>query len=346
MKFQSPGKLLMALDADHDVSQEEFVTVLKSVVESSQDIYVIESVIAEELGFNPPPLALMRLLKMWNALSSDMPIQGLEAYQDDLRTHYLDEITAMQETIETLPFLRTVLTPEWFDEVVNEVVTWQATTTFTTTKHGAFISHLQFGAAENSLLHQIEEAFSRISHVARRRRLAEKLRDMPGNLDAYISTVFEILVTSRFPKILDYEPQLTSGRPEARVEVGAQPCLIEARATRDMTQGGGAFDPDEIGWVLTQKAQEKYDGQLSGAREAAVLFFGLNLNVHRLHVQSMLKFISKDPNANVLSAIMFSETFHAQSFELWINPNANFPLSAEAIAELRRLFSAKDFRCE
>jgi hypothetical protein len=31
---------------------------------------------------------------------------------------------------------------------------------------------------------------------------------------------------------------------------------------------------------------------------------------------------------------------------LWINPNANFPLSAEAIAELRRLFSAKDFRCE
>jgi len=52
----------------------------------------------------------------------------------------------------------------------------------------------------------------------------------------------------------------------------------------------------------------------------------------------MLEEIVKDPGAEILSAIVFSPIFHAEKFELWINPTAKFPLSANAKAELIRLF--------
>src|SRR5262249_7397337 len=98
------------------------------------------------------------------------------------------------------------------------------------------------------------------------------------------------------------------------------------------------------GAVLAAKVREKY-GQLRSAREPVVLFFGQNIAVNDSHLQSMVRRIVQDPDdARILSAIVFSETFHAQGFKLWINPNANFSLSEEAVAELRRLFSAEDFR--
>jgi hypothetical protein len=66
--------------------------------------------------------------------------------------------------------------------------------------------------------------------------------------------------------------------------------------------------------------------------------------VNKWHVEAMLSEITKDEDSRVLSAVVFSDSFHAQRFKLWINPNAQIPLLPESIAELRALFGADDIR--
>jgi len=331
--------LIMAIDSEKNVVPGA-LEVFRTLIGSQRDIGAIEIIVAEELGFDPPRFAFIRLIQIWNSSHVGDEITGLEGYIDTGRTRYLKKVDDMQRAISQMTQLKDVFTAEWFDALRSEIREWVGTRSFTTNNHGAFISYLQF-SEENGLLAELNDAFSRLGAAAGRG--LKKKRDMPGKIDAYVSTAFEILVTSRFSKIVDYEPKISSGNPEARVELASQRFLIEARATLDMEFGpGGAFDPDEKGGVLASKAREKYAGQLSGAAEPVVLLFALNAVIHNAHVQAMLQRIIADPDSRVLSAMIFSPTFHAQSFQIWIHPNANYPLTVAAVSELKRLFLAED----
>ena len=65
----------------------------------------------------------------------------------------------------------------------------------------------------------------------------------------------------------------------------------------------------------------------------------MNVGVNPLQVEAMLDFVAEDSGSRVLSAMVYCETCHARKFDLWIHPDANFPLSAAAIAELKRLLA-------
>lgn len=307
-----------------------------------RDIQAIARSIAEELGFPSPRFSLIRLVTAWNSQSQGgaEQITGVAEYIDEGRFYYLNQVNGMQQLVSRMPKLKDVFGNDWFEGLRSEIRAWDGTKSYTTNKFGAFISYLQFEKGNGSLLRELNDAFARLSGAVGK-GLKIKLRDMSGKLDAYVSTAFEILVTAKFPNILDYEPKISSGRPEARVRIGNQLVLIEARATLDMELGpNGAFDPDEKGRVLASKAREKYAGQLKGALEPVVLLFGLNYAVHSGHLGAMVRRLRADIDSRVVSAILFSETFHAQQFPfLWINPNANYPLTVDAITELHRLFS-------
>ncbi|HEX4999193.1 MAG TPA: hypothetical protein VFY29_13280 [Terriglobia bacterium] len=327
-----------------ETSAEDLMTVLGPLVGERTDIRDIDHAVLPDFSA-VPYFALIELVDRWNSISRDRPIGGSEKYIDDQKVRYLDEVRTMQRSMADFKNLPRIFTSEWFDSVIDEVIRWDGRSPFRTVSHGAFITHLQFGVGSDGLLYRLDEAFSKITEASQRRAVMKKLRDMGGNLDAYISTIFEILVTSRFERILDYEPTLKSGHPEARVLLGDQAFLIEARATQDMApEPEGAFSPDYRGTILAAKAREKYEGQLSSAAEPVVLFFGLNAYVNHFHVHAMLERIHDDDNASVLSAIMLSETCHALRLELWVNPKARFPLTERTVEELHQLFSATTYR--
>jgi hypothetical protein len=328
----------MAVDANRQVSQREVALCLGAAIGSCSGVEIedLEVLLASELGFTPTPFALLGLVAVWNSLAGSGESLVTVDYIDNLRMEYLEELQAMREMISKTERLGRVFPGEWFDAVLDEIIAWDGMQSFTTSQAGAFISFLQFGRGPGSLLQEIDKAFARLNDTTGR-TLAKKLRDIPRNLnDGYVSTVFEILVTSRFEHILDYEPKLQSGTPEARVLLAGQKVLIEAIATRDMQLGGNV--PTRVA-ALVAKARDKYAGQLSRAEEPVILFFGLNIGVHDLHTRLLLGQIANDPTAHVLSGIVFSPTFHAQNFQLWINPAATFPLSADARAELIWMFN-------
>src|SRR5262245_56520603 len=134
----------MAIDAKREISEREITAILGATIATHKDIHAIQQLIANELGFNPPPFALIRLLQTWNSLHPNEPIAGIDKYIDDLRVEYLDDLQAMQKEVSTLPHLKQVFPSEWFDDLLDEIVEWSGTGPFTTKKHGAFISHLQF----------------------------------------------------------------------------------------------------------------------------------------------------------------------------------------------------------
>ena len=298
------------------------------------DVHELETHIrSESKGFSP--FAVIGLVNAWNEMTHNK--LDTTPFIQPMRSHYLESVDKMEGFIKKSARLSEVFGLGWFNSLRKELHMWAGTEEYTTNRYGAFITFLQFGDGDESLLREIDEAFQRVSETTGR-KLSKKLRDMPAGLQHYVSTVFEILVVARFPKIVDYEPVISSGRPEARVALAGQHVLIEARATLDMPLVEGVFFPEEVGYGLASKAKEKYSAQLSGAQEPVVLFFAMNVGVNPLHVEAMLDRIVEDEESKVLSAIIHCETCHARKSELWIHPNPNFPLSATAIAELKTLF--------
>src|SRR5262249_9198438 len=149
-----------------------------------------------------------------------------------------------------------------------------------------------------------------ISETARR-ALSDKLRLVAGKSDDYVSTVFEVLVVGRFVAqglLVEYEPMIDSGRPEAKVKVADQEILIEARATLDSSfpRPNGAYDPKDLGRKLAGKIQEKYQAQLSAAAVPVVLFLALNMNLRFDDEEIRVAFdtIVADGASAVLSAVV------------------------------------------
>ena len=85
---------------------------------------------------------------------------------------------------------------------------------------------------------EVDQALDLISETARR-TLSDKLRMVSRGTDDYVSAVFETLVVQRFVArglLVEYEPIITSGKPEAKVKLVDQEMFIEARATgRELT---------------------------------------------------------------------------------------------------------------
>jgi hypothetical protein len=67
-KFRSLGKLVMALDANREVTKEEIRSAFEPVIGANKNIRAIESVVVSELGFHPPSIALLRLIELWNSI--------------------------------------------------------------------------------------------------------------------------------------------------------------------------------------------------------------------------------------------------------------------------------------
>jgi hypothetical protein len=258
----------------------------------------------------------------------------------------LRHLAELESLVESSKRLKKVFTPEWFEEVKDSVVKAQGEPGLKLETHTAFIGYLHDALLDPkrpNLLQEVDEALDLISETARR-ALSDKLRMVSRGTDDYVSAVFETLVVQRFTArglLVEYEPTIGSGRPEALVKLADQDVLVEARATLDSSFARPklAYDPKDLGLKLAGKVQEKYEGQLRAAAVPAILFLALNINLRFEDTEMPVAFeaIVANPDSGVLSAVVLVDDYRARSFEVWLHPGARRPLSEEALRELHRV---------
>jgi len=251
----------------------------------------------------------------------------------------LKHLEGLRSLVDASKRLKKVFPPDWFDEVEALIVKARGEPSLKLETHTAFIGYLHDALLDperHNLLKEVDEALDLISETARR-ALSEKLRMVSRGTDDYVSAVFEALVVQKFVArglLVQYEPILDSGKPEAQVKLADQDVLIEARATLDSSfqRPNGAYDPEDHGRKLAGKIQEKYQGQLRAATLPAILFLGLNVNLHFDDAEIRVAFdtISADAASAVLSAMVLADDFRARRFKVWPNPEAGRPLSDAA----------------
>jgi hypothetical protein len=258
----------------------------------------------------------------------------------------LQHLEALRGLVDASRRLKKVFTSEWFDDVKAVILRARGEPGLELPTHPAFIGYLHdavLDPARLNLLTEVDEALDSISETARR-TLSDKLRMVPRGTDDYVSAVFEILVVQKFVGrglLVEYEPNIGSGRPEAKVKLGGDEVLIEARATLDSTfaRPATAFDPKDLGLKLAGKILEKCQGQLRAATLPVVLFLGLNVNLRfeDAEIGVAWEAIAADASSAVLSAIVLSDDFRARRFELWRHPMPTMPLADATQEELRRV---------
>lgn len=261
----------------------------------------------------------------------------------EARLRHLEELRSLAEWSKRL---KTVFTADWFEEVRGLILKARGKPGLELETHPAFIGYLHDALLDPerpNLLKEMDDALDLISETARR-ALSDKLRMVSRGTDDYVSAVFETLVVQKFVArglLVEYEPIITSGRPEAKVKLADQDALVEARATLDSSfvRPKRAYDPKALGLKLAGKIQEKYQGQLSAAPLPAILFLALNVNLRFDDAEMPVAFetIAADAGSAVLSAVVLSDDFRARSFKVWLHPRATRPLSEAAQAELRRV---------
>jgi len=261
----------------------------------------------------------------------------------------MELLEKMRRLIQGTQHLSKVFDQRWFDEVKEIIYDARDKPGLVMPTHTAFIGFFHDAFWDNggkNLLAELEEAFHTISTTAKK-TLREKLGRVSRGADDYISTVFELLVVNRFASrglMVEYEPVVPSGRPEAIILIDGKPAVIEARATMDSSfpRPDGFYDPRDLGAKLAGKIAEKYKGQLRDTGLPTILFVGLNVNLRfeELEIGETLKIIAADPRSEVLSAIVFVDDYRARDFRVWWpNGNARYPLSLTAQEQLLALTS-------
>jgi hypothetical protein len=258
----------------------------------------------------------------------------------------LKHLGDLRSLVEASKRLKKVFTPDWFNEVKEVIVKARGEPSLKLETHTAFIGYLHDALLDperHNLLKEVDGALDLISETARR-ALSDKLRMVSRGTDDYVSAVFEALVVQKFVVrglLVQYEPILASGKPDAQVKLADQDVLIEARATLDSSfpRPNGAYDPKDHGRKLAGKIQEKYQGQLSAAALPVILFLALNMNLRfdDEEIQVAFEMITADAGSAVVSALVLSDDFRARRFKLWLHPGAKKPLSEAAQGELRRV---------
>lgn len=258
----------------------------------------------------------------------------------------LSQLKELRSAVESTRRLKEVFDNRWFEDVRELILRAWREPSLKLDSHPAFIGYLHDALLDperRNLLKEVDEALDSISEAAQR-RLSDKLRKVARGTDDYVSVVFEVLVVQRFVAeelLVEYEPRIASGRPEASVTLAGQRALVEARATLDssFSRPSGAYEPKDLGLRLAGKIQEKYQGQLSAATVPAVLFVGLNVNLRFDDDEIRVAFdkVAADAGSAVLSAIVLSEDFRARRFKVWLNPRSKQPLSPKAQGVLDRV---------
>jgi hypothetical protein len=179
--------------------------------------------------------------------------------------------------------------------------------------------------------------------------IKQKLKEIAGASSGYVSTAFEMLVLRAFVVagcITEYEPTLPGGgKGEARINLGGQNVLVEARVKMDEERSGGAFDPSEMGAKLFSKMHEKYATQYADVTEPLIVFFSLGASVlHDIEAESMIAEIMQDGTATTLSTVVFSDFYQPHEMWLWCNPTATHQLTGDAMKALFELFPVREFK--
>jgi len=242
--------------------------------------------------------------------------------------------------------LKTVFNETWFKEAEKQIQLRNPQQSLNLKTHTAFIGFLDLWSDDGEMITKLDDAFDELRRFANPKILKTKLRLLAGRHDDYVSNVFEMIVVAIFAKhnmITDYEPPISSGTPEARIQIANQEAIIEARATLDKWHPDGAFNPKEYGRKLAYKIREKYEGQLRGANEPVILFFAGNVGTNQLLEEAMLREVEKDPKSQVLSAIVICDTCVPRESKVWVHPLAQRPLEPQSIDDLMGLLGAKKF---
>lgn len=273
-----------------------------------------------------------------NRPADQLPRESAEA-RTKSRLAHLEKFRVLLPSTECL---KDVFDAAWLEAVREAIDAAHGRPSLQMKTYTAFIGYMQdaiLNPEGPNLIEELDRAFSAIRGAVGK-ALANKLRLAAGDHLSYASTVFEVLLVGRFAaagRLLEYEPVIASGRPEAKVQLG-EAVIIEARITADdsFRRPHPFFLPEEGAQRLVSKVEEKY-AQLAAAGAPTLLFLALNVNLHfdDMEVTLALDMIGADHASRMVSGIVLVDDFRARRFRLWRNPQATLPLSAvseEALA--------------
>lgn len=333
-------------DAD-DEKRDQDVARLAELLDSEPaiDAHSVIEILMKDLGTVVPRTA--PLIRQANSKLSRRPPIEIAAIIAAVQSAKLDYVAKMEEIVANTAHLRRVLTPRWFEELRNIIRAWDAEGPFELPTHTAFMGYYtDVTCYAGDYLQTLDDAFERLGKYG---SVKQKLKEIAGASSGYVSTAFEMLVLRTFAVagcINEYEPALPGGgKGEARISLGGQLTLVEARVKMDEERSGGAFDPSEMGAKLFSKMQEKYGTQYADVTEPLVVFFSLGASVlHDIEAEAMIAEVEKDGTANTLTAVVFCDFYQPHKMWLWCNPTASHQLTGDAVKALFELFPVREFK--
>ena len=315
--------------------------------EPSIDAAALIAIVSNDLG-----LVIPRVLKGVKAanrlLTRRAPLDATPIVRS-LRDAKLELVRNMEAIVNETKYLRRVLTPRWFGQLVAIVNAWNPEQVFSLDTHTAFMGYcddvILYGG-KYKYLQTLDEAFDRLSVYG---SVNQKLREIAGPCAGYVSTAFEMLIVGSFARtgsIVQHQPALPSGgRGEAIVNLGGQNVYVEARVKMDEERGSGGFNPRTMGVKLFRKLQEKYAAQYAGIDAPLVVFFSLGASVLQdIEPEAMVVEVLRDKSAGLLTAVVFSDFYQPHKMWLWRNRRAKHRLTPAAVRALYDLFPVRRFQ--
>ena len=332
-------------DADDEKRDQDMARLAELLdAEPAIEAHGIIEILTKDLGLVVPrTVPLIRQAN--NKLSRRPPIE-IGPIISVVQNAKLDCVAKMEQIVANTAHLRRVLTSRWFEKLREMVGAWDAESPFELPTHTVFMGYFtDVTCYQGDFLMTLDDAFVRLKKFG---SVKQKLAEIAGASAGFVSTAFEMLVLRTFAVagcINEYEPALPGGgKGEARINLGGQLALVEARVKMDEERSGGGFCPAEMGAKLFGKMQEKYALQYADVTEPLIVFFALGASVLQdIEAEAMIVQVVQDGAANALTAVVFCDFYQPHKMWLWCNPAATHQLAPEATKALFGLFPLHDF---
>jgi hypothetical protein len=333
-------------DADDEKREQDLARLAELLdAEPAIDAQAVIETLTKDLGTVVP--RTVPLIRQANSKLSRRPAVEIAPIIAAVQSAKLDDVLKMEEIVKNTVHLRRALTPRWFEKLREIIRGWDAESAFELPTHTAFMGYYtDVTCYAGDFLQTLDDAFERLNKYG---SVRQKLTEIAGPSAGYVSTAFEMLIlrTLAVPgHIEEYEPFLPAGgRGEARINLGGQRVLVEARVKMDEERFAGAFDPAETGAKLFGRLQDKYAAQYAGVAEPLIVFFSLGGSVlHDIEAEAMIVEVIKDGAASTLTAVVFCDFYQPHQMWLWCNPTATHRLAPNAVRALYDLFPVREFR--
>jgi hypothetical protein len=264
---------------------------------------------------------------------------------------YRECLNCLMTVLERTAHLKSVFDSQWAEGVLAEIASLNDAEHHWT-RYAFFIDFVgcaRLGATDYA--DRLESALAALFRCAGNQRAVDaRLKALAGPRDQFLGAAFEILVVGAFAQaglLLGYQPQIGRRQADARVRLGPQHALIEARVNLPKVSRrsrSGVVDLCRAAKRWRSRIVKKAK-QYGAVQEPVLLLTDLPYNPGdhtAFDVGTWLELFNEQV-CETISGVGFAPDPLRPAFQVGLNHNAKYPLRDDAITNLNSVLPAKAY---